>query len=378
MSKRRKGHFPWLFLLLVILPTILAGVYFYKYASPQYVSEAHFIIQGNAEPQADLLGTLTGIPGAGGSIMDAMVIKDYLLSADFLHDIKPVVNVREHFSDSAIDFYARLPPDATQEDLLEYWQGVAEVEYDLSVGISTIKMTGFNPETSRLLVTSALKRSELLVNELSDILRTDALKLAEQETAASERALAEIRTETTKFREKQDVLDPGAQAGSRIEREEAAGLNMVSKLRVDLSQAEAELAQVSTFMQPQALKVKALQGKVNALRQQIAKEQTVTAKQGKGKSTQVAVQLSKYTELQSKLAFAEQLYRSRLESLERVRIEHLRKHRYLTVTVQANLPDAAIKPDKAAGVLTVFLLSFLFWGIGSLSIATIRDHAGWV
>ena len=378
MSQRKRGRFPWLFLLAVVVPTVLAGVYYYKYASDQYVSEAHFIIQGNAAPKLDFLGALTGIPGAGGGTSDAMVIRDYLRSMDFLKDIQDVVDIRKHFSAPTIDEYARLPADASAEDLLEYWQQMAEVDHDLTSGISTIRITGFDPKTSQLLVATALKQSERLVNKLSDSLRTDALIMAEKEAAQAEKEVAAIRAETTRFREKQDVLDPAAQAGARIERAESARSGMVAQLQADLARAEAELAQLSTFLQPEALKVKNLQSKVNALRQQVAKEQATSSRQSQGQSRQVAVQLSKYTELQSRQAFAEQLYQAKLGSLEQARLESARKQRYLTVTVQPNLPDEALKPERISGVLTVLLLSFLCWGIGSLSIAAIRDHVGWV
>jgi capsular polysaccharide transport system permease protein len=292
--------------------------------------------------------------------------------------MQDVVDIRKHFSAPTIDEYARLPVDASAEDLLEYWQQMAEVDHDLTSGISTIRITGFDPKTSQLLVATALKQSERLVNKLSDSLRTDALIMAEKEAAQAEKEVAAIRAETTRFREKQDVLDPAAQAGARIERAESARSGMVAQLQADLARAEAELAQLSTFMQPEALKVKNLQSKVNALRQQVAKEQATSSRQSQGQSRQVAVQLSKYTELQSRQAFAEQLYQAKLGSLEQARLESARKQRYLTVTVQPNLPDEALKPERISGVLTVLLLSFLCWGIGSLSIAAIRDHVGWV
>ena len=378
MKKARGRRFPWLFLLAVVFPTILAGVYYQRYASAQYVSEAHFIIQGSTAPKLDFLGALTGIPGASGGASDAMVIADYLRSADFLHDMEAVVNIREHYSAPDIDWYARLPVDASKEDLLEYWQDMISVEHDLGSGITNIQVTAFDAETSRTLVTAALKRSEQLVNELSDRLRTDALVLAEQEAESAGKDVAAIRAETTKFRETQDVLDPAAQASSRIEREESSRLQMVVQLQSQLSAAEAELAQAATYMRPETQKMKSLQSRVQSLRQQIAKEQAVSNKESKGKSTQVAVQLSKYTELQSRQSFAEQVYQSKLASLEQARLEASRKQRYLTVTVQPSLPDEAIKPDKISGVLTVLLLSFLGWGIGSLTVAAIRDHVGWV
>lgn len=378
MSRPKRRSFPWLFLLLVILPTVAATVYYYRYASDQYVSEAHFIIQGNSAPKIDAIGALAGLPGASGATADAMIIRDYLLSADFIRDIKPELDLRAHYSNPAIDPYARLAADASQEDLVKYWQKMADIEHDLTSGISTITMTAFDPESGKKLVALALKQSETLVNKLSASLRTDALQMAEKEVISAEQEVNSLREQITEFRQQQDVLDPASQANARIEREETSRLTRLSELQTQLSQAEADLAQVSSFMQPEAMKVKNLQSKVNSLRQQINKEQSASVAQSKGKSTEVAVQLAQYTELQSRLGFVEQLYRAKQGALEQARLEVDRKQRYLTVTVQPNLPDEAIKPEKISGVLTVLLLSFLFWGIGSLSVATIRDHVGWV
>lgn len=378
MSKSKRRSFPWLFLLLVILPTVLVTVYYYRYASDQYVSEAHFIIQGSSAPKMDFLGALTGLPGAGGATSDAMIIRDYILSADFIKDIEPELDLRAHYSNPAIDAYARLPADASQEDFVEYWQKMIDIEHDLTSGISTVTMTAFDPGTGKQLVALALKQSEVLVNKLSSSLRTDALQIAEKEVLSAELEVNSLRKQLTAFRQQQDVLDPASQANARIEREETARLTRLSELQTQLSQAEAELAQVSAFMQPETMRVKTAQSKVNSLRQQIAKEQAKSVAQSRGKSTEVAGQLAEYTELQSRLGFAEQLYKSKQASLEQARLEIDRKQRYLTVTVQPNLPDEAIKPEKISGILTVLLLSFLFWGIGSLSVAAIRDHVGWV
>ena len=374
----RRKPFPWLFLLLVVLPTVLATVYYYRYASDQYVSEAHFIIQGNNGGNVDVLGSITGIPGVSSASPDAMIIRDYLLSADFIKDIKADLDLRAHYSNPTIDPYARLKADASEEDFVEYWQKMADVEHDLSSGISTLTVTTFDAKTSLQLVNLALKQSEALVNKLSSSLRTDSVQMAEKEALKAEQEVNNLREQITRFRQQQDVLDPGSQASARMEREESARLTRISELQSQLSLAEAELAQVSAFMQPETMKVKTAQSKVNSLRQQIAKEQASSAAQSKGKSTEVAGQLAEYADLQSRQAFAEQVYKSKQAVLEQARLELERKHRYLVVTVKPNLPDEAIKPEKVSGILTVLLLSFLFWGIGSLSIAAIRDHVGWV
>ena len=406
MAKRRKKRLPWLFLSMVIFPTVFAGIYYYKFASDQFVSESHFIIQGNDAPKLDILGALAGIPGAGGGASDAMIIQDYLQSLDFVTDIRDAENgldIRKHFSRKAIDGHARLPDLATDEELLEYWQNMAEVEYDLSSGISKLRMTAFDAETSKLLVQLALRRSELLINRLSDPLRSDSLKFARREVEKAEKALAEIRAKTTTFREKRDILDPvqevTAERTAELSAEMSARMSQLSQLEGivaqlsgDLARAEAEFANVSSYMQPGALKVKAARRKVLALQQQVNKAKARAAQQRQivkskaqvkpRKPTQgnrsAAREVAEYAELQSRQEFAIQLYQAKLATLEQAQMESNRKQRYLTVTVRPNLPDEAIKPDRLVGVLTVLLLSFLTWGVSSLSIAAIRDHVGWV
>ena len=96
--RRRKGRLPWLFLTLVVLPTVMAWFYYYNNASDQFVSESHFIIQGNNAPRVDILGALTGAAGIGGGSSDAMIIQDYLQSLDFLDSIAEELDVRRHYS----------------------------------------------------------------------------------------------------------------------------------------------------------------------------------------------------------------------------------------------------------------------------------------
>ncbi|MCB1619979.1 MAG: hypothetical protein KDI44_04475 [Thiothrix sp.] len=384
MIRRRRPRLPWLFALLVVLPTFMAVAYYYKHASDQYVSEAHFIIQGNSAPQSDLLGALTGIPAASGSGRDTMIIRDYLLSLDFLRDIEAVFDVRAHFSQVQLDGVARLPPDASREDLLKYWQSMIELDYDLTSGVSTIKMTAFDPETSKSLLEIALLKSEELVNQLFSRQRDDALSIAGKEAQSAEAELERLRGELTRFRIQERALDPAqeASAGISAERSSELGLRqgLVAQLQGQLATAEAGLADVSAYMKPDALRVRAARRQVDALRGQLTKAQASLDSyrrqiQQQGPSNAAAAtRVGEYAELQSRLAFAEQVYRSKQATLEQTRMEVERQQRYLVVTVQPNLPDASTKPNRPVGVLTVLVLSFLTWGIGSLSLAAIRDH----
>jgi capsular polysaccharide transport system permease protein len=64
--------------------------------------------------------------------------------------------------------------------------------------------------------------------------------------------------------------------------------------------------------------------------------------------------------------------------MEKTRIDATQQHRYLTVIVQPKLPEEAAKPKQPHDFIVLFLACLLLWGIISLIIASVRDHAGWV
>ena len=58
-----------------------------------------------------------------------------------------------------------------------------------------------------------------------------------------------------------------------------------------------------------------------------------------------------------------------------LRSEALRKGLYLERLVQPSLPDKAMEPRRVRSVFTVVLLGLMLWGVASLVIAAIREHA---
>jgi capsular polysaccharide transport system permease protein len=63
-----------------------------------------------------------------------------------------------------------------------------------------------------------------------------------------------------------------------------------------------------------------------------------------------------------------------LASLETARNEAQRKQLYLERIVAPSLPDRSFEPRRLKGILEVFLLGLIAWGIGSMLIAGVREH----
>ena len=73
--------------------------------------------------------------------------------------------------------------------------------------------------------------------------------------------------------------------------------------------------------------------------------------------------------------FADKQFASALASLESARSEAERKQLYLERLVTPNLPDKALEPRRIRSVFMVLAVGLLAWGVVSLLVASIKEHA---
>ena len=376
MSILRK--IPFLFLLIVVAPVVLSSIYYYQYASPQYVTEAHYIIRGAEKSPTDMLGILTGIPGSSASARESLIAKDYVLSRQFLNQSKTNINIRKMFSGDEIDWWSSLRPDlityllnpkekVSEEDVLDYWQNnIINISYDTNSGISILKITAFTPEDTVKIAKEVLNKTLLFVNNLSNNSRFDTLKLANAELQAAKLELDDLREKIKKYGDKEQIIIP--------EQRILANQEIITKLRMQLAGLETELMRLNRFMQATSPEVRTIRAKISSLKRQI-KKQVARSKQKRKTATRV---IQKTNIFKSELLFAEQIYLATLNAYRVARLEANRKQQYLDIIVNPQLPDESLKPEKLMSVLSVFFTSFMIWGILSLLLATIKDHMGWV
>jgi capsule polysaccharide export protein KpsE/RkpR len=63
-----------------------------------------------------------------------------------------------------------------------------------------------------------------------------------------------------------------------------------------------------------------------------------------------------------------------MAALQEAEAEARRKQAYVERIAQPSLPDEAAEPRRLRGILTVFLLGCVAWGIIALLVAGIREH----
>jgi len=355
----------WLFFLI---PFVAGTTYYVAYASNQYEALAHFIIEKSGENQSDPFGALTGLAGNVPSTRDALIIKDFIESREVIERTKDDFDIKKIYSRQDKDWLSRLDENASIEEIVEYWQKKVQVEFDSASGIITLSILAFEREEAIIVIKAVLRESEGLVNNLSKKSRQDSLVFARDELKTAEANLKKARQEIRVFRDK-EALSPEKNAESK--------LSLVEELEAERASAEANLESLKLSYPATSFKVLAARNSVVALKKQIIKERSrssyITGKNSKTMSTI----LSKYEELLTEQGFAEKSYEASLLNIEQARIDATKQHRYLSVIVQPTLPENPAKPSQPNDFIVLFLSCLLLWGILSLILASVKDHAGW-
>jgi capsular polysaccharide transport system permease protein len=311
------------------------------------------------------LDTLIGGVTGGGAGRDTLAVRDYILSRDMLNLLENEHGFRKHFSTASIDWISRLPSQATLEDTYEYYEDVVRVDHDSTSGVLTLRVLGFHPTYSHEVSTAILGYSEKMVNQLSERARLDQTKLAQQELELAERRLSAARKQIVELQQKHSEFSPEASA--------TGAMALRTQLQGQLATARAELMQAKAFMQPNAPRVIEAEARVQSLSAQVSGEnrRLVNPTNEKGLSTTYA----KFEAAMVEKEFAQSAYQSALTSLEMARIEGSRQHRYLATISRPSLADEETHPRRIRAVFTAFLLSMMLFGIISLMVATVREHA---
>lgn len=368
-EKQTKPRKNWSFIFCVLVPGILAALYYFIIAADQYAAQSRFAIRGpeSSSGGPDLLGIVTGMGSSTSTSSDAYIIIEYIYSRELVEDLDKRINLRKIYSRDEADYFASFNPKSSIEDFIKYWKSMVTIYYDATGGILELEVKAFTAEDAKLVSEHVIAMSERLINNLSRKVRDDAVSEAKSELARAENRLRLARTAIAGFRETTRMLDPSQAA--------VAEEGIVTKLQTELVTQRAELATLQNTMSETAPRVKFVRSKVDALQKQIDDERVkIAIRERSGGKGSLTNQLKMYEELATEREFAQKAYISALASIERARIEADRQQRYLTVFVHPRTPEEALYPERLRWALIIFAGLFLLWGIGSLAIASIKDH----
>jgi capsular polysaccharide transport system permease protein len=351
-------------LVVVVLPTLLAGVYYAFIAADRYEAISQFVIRSPSNTATSQIASLVQGSTIVRSSDDAFIVQAYLASRDIVRTLVDTAELKARLARPEADFIWRYPsPFIThnEERLFKHMQSLVSVEYDFSTGITTLRVQAFRPDDSKAIAEAMLVASESLINRLSDRAQTNAISAAEQEVERSRVRAQEAQTKITGYRNRIGMIDPG--------RVSAAALETIARLALEAAQTSAQIAEIEKSS-PQSTQIVTLRHRKAALEDQVLKEQAGLA----GSSASLAPMIAEYERLTLERTFAERTFASALSALEAARLDTERQKLFLERISNPSAPDYPQYPRRLFGFLAVFLVSVTLYRIGQMLVGDAREH----
>jgi capsular polysaccharide transport system permease protein len=361
------------FVLAVVLPVIVATIYYGWIAANQYVAEFRFAVN-DTTPSASSVGSslMAMLSGSGGSApLENYIVADYLTSRQAAEELQRRINVKALYSKPEADWWTRFNSSEPMEKFVTYWQKMVTANYDMVTGIAVAQVRAFTPEDALLIANSLVKLSEELVNKIANRSNIDAVHFAEQEVERAQQRLKTVRGELTAYRNKVGVIDP---ATSVV----ASNSTVQQTLQANLANLETQVTSLlNRHLLPTSPAVQTLQNQIKATKEQLAAiESTVGSGKDRAGGAALSSVIAEYEQLDLERQFAQTMVTSAMQALEQARAMAAMQHLYITPYVRPSLPESSIYPRRVFSVMMVGLLAFACWVVGLLIVRSIRERFG--
>lgn len=356
-----------LFALLVVLPSLLVLFYLLAFASPQYRSEAQFVVRGmQPEPAATSgLGQLLGMgTGLSGTQKEAQTVREYLLSADAIAALKAQkIDVAAIYSQPDVDFFSRLRPGRPQaERLVEYYRDKVSVSYSPDDGITRVDVTAFSPQDAKRIATALIAMGETQVNRLNQRAIEAGTEVAGKELAEAETELASIQAEMTGFRDLTGDIDPA--------RNSEGAQRQIAEQEAALAGERALLADMARYLDGSAPQIIAMRSRV----QEMQRSLDATRSKLTGAPATLAKRLARYEELKLRQGFTAKRYDAARIGVESAQAQAAKQRLFLVQIVQPSQPERPVAPRPWRTSFVFFLALAAAFGVISLLVAGVREH----
>ena len=353
-----------LFLATVVIPTLLATIYFGFLASDVYVSQSQFVVRSPDKPATSGLGVLLKSVGFSNAGDEIFITQDYVKSRDALKTLNERGQVEKAFGSEFVSIFDRFNPmgwSSSFEDLYDYYGKKVAVEHNATSSITTLTVRAYQPRDAQRMNEQLLEQAEGLVNRLNTRGEVDLLGYAQREVREAEAAARSSSQALAAFRNSQGLVDP--------ERQATVQLQLVSKLQDEVIGARLQLQQLQALA-PENPQIPLLRTRIAGLSRQIDAELGRAA----GGNRSLSASAVRYQRLVLDREYADKRLTAAMASLQEARNESRRKQAYVERIVQPNLPDEALEPRRLRGILATLVLGLIAFGILTMLLAGVREH----
>ena len=346
---------------LALVAAFVAIFYWSFLATERYVSEATVVL-GSPEIAPTSFSFSSLLSGTGGS-GDLLLLREHLLSVDMLRKLDDELALREHYSQSSIDFLSRMATDASIESFHKHYLKHIEIIFDEYSAVLRVRVQAYSSEMAHAMASQLLTAGEAHMNDMGQRLAQEQLNFIDAQVATLSERLVSSREALLAFQNKHGLVSPSGTVESIFA--------IVSQLEGQLALREAERKAGSRFQSNNAAEMIRLQSQIDALRQQIDLEKARMAQNSGDALNRLAAE---YETIQLQARFALELYSNSLMALENTRVEAARKLKQISVLQQPTFPEYAVEPRRIRAIMIFLFFALSLAALVHLIMLVIRDH----
>lgn len=209
----------WLLIWVVVVPVVLAAIYYVFFAQDRYVSMAQVVVRQSGRNEAPQVPGLASVLGGLNPVSreETLYLREFLTSQDMLDVLQKELNWSSHYAENIRDPLYWLAKDAPEEDVLRYFRRVVTAHFDEQTGLLAVNVEAFDREFAQKTLRLILAESERFVNEISHRMARDQMAFAQNELINARKAYEERREELIAFQSNNNLLDAEATAKARAD-----------------------------------------------------------------------------------------------------------------------------------------------------------------
>lgn len=398
------------FILIVVLPTLAAIVYFSILASDQYFAEARFAVRslrdkslasnitapkiarsvgspfgqggndnssgGFSSPGSPSGGNTSGSVSAALSMsassideravgMDAYVVSDFIESRNMVAELDKDSTLRTIYSRPEADWFARLNPSATGEVLWQYWRSKVTPSIDTMSGIVTLRVLAFRPDDALVIANDVIRISRQVVNDYSRKIQEDAVKNARKTLNEAANHYEEALLALRDLRNVDMAVNPVEATSEK--------LKALVALETERARTERDQWVSARLTSSKSMAAQFLDERIASLTHQIDKLQAELTKQKENARTE-SVAIGQYRDLELTRTFSERSYAMAQAAFERARFEAEYKGITLAVFLPPRKPEMALFPRRMVNIMLVFAVAMIVWALVRLVVTGIAEY----
>lgn len=358
------------FVLVVAAPVTGSAWYLYTLAADQYASKVGFTVRREEVGSAmELLGGLTSLSSASSS--DTDILYEFIQSQELVRAIDQKMDLEKIYSSPKRDVIYRLAPGASIEDKVDYWADMVRLTYAAGTGLIEIEVRAFNPQDAHDIAQELFDQSSAMINNLSNVARSDATRYARDELDQGVERLKKARQALTLFRNETQIVDPMADIAGRM--------GLLSSLQTQLAEALIDADLQEGVNDPRIAqtrrRIEVIERRIQGERQQLG-ARTPTGSQGSLDTNKevYADLIGTFESLSVDLEFAEKAYLSSLSAYDSAVAEARRQSRYLAAYLRPTMPETPRYPDRILTLAVIALLLSGIWILAVLIAYSIKDR----